>query len=114
MSAWRSLSSEQAVALIEQLETLLDKSQVPAEATAVETDGPIDQALIDRIKETISAIVQTTGVRYDEELKRHLVAAGLQRLADLTVSQGQELLKALDAKQLTAWAETALKPVAAG
>ena len=114
VSAWRSLSSEQAVALIEQLETLLDKSQVPAEATAVETDGPIDQALIDKIKETISAIVQTTGVRYDEELKRHLVAAGLQRLADLTVSQGQELLKALDAKQLTAWAETALKPVAAG
>lgn len=114
VSAWRSLSAEQAAALIEQLETLVDKSQVPAEATAVETDGPIDQTLIDQIKETISAIVQTTGVRYDEELKRHLVAAGLQRIADLTVLQGQELLKALDAKQLTAWAETALKPATAG
>lgn len=114
VSAWRSLSAEQAAALIEQLETLLDTSQVPPEATAVETDGPIDQALIDSIKAAIGGIVQTTGVRYDLELREHLTAAGLQRIADLTVSQGQELLKAVNAKQLTAWAESALKPVAAG
>lgn len=111
VKAWRSLDCDQAAELITKLESMVDTSQVPPEAVSVETDGAIDQALIDRIKQAISVVVQTSGVRYDLEVKKLLTEHSLNRLADLTVAQGQTLLKAIEERQLTAWAESALRKI---
>ncbi len=109
VNALRSLTAKQADELIAKLQQMVDASQVPPEATSVEVDGPVDQALIDQIKEQIGIAVQTGMPGMADDVKRMLAECGAMRLAGLTVRQGQVMLKAVTARNLQIWATSALK-----
>lgn len=102
-----SLSSQGASDLIAALEAKLavnnsvgnEPSKMDGTATSVPSDGPCSETQMQQVRTLIQQIAQTDGVGIPNRVKAALDAKGL-KLADLTITECEELIAALGAKNI--------------
>lgn len=121
----RNLTNEAATELIAALESKLaqvsnaiaGESQQPTDAVSWPSSGPCSIEQVNAIKQQM---VQLQDPAIVEQVKKHLAANGKARIADLTVTDADTLLKSLEAKNLAAFIGKTLvkveqlQPVAVG
>jgi hypothetical protein len=124
VSSVNSLTTTQAGEILARLEAARLKaelarevtgaSKLPTEATSAALAGPCSQVQIDRAKALVMELEQVKPGSA-AKIKQKLQAAGMQKIADLSMSDCDALLQQLAARNIEAFFTAALsKPVAAG
>lgn len=104
-----NLTEEQLDDLLAKLEAMVDQSKVPANATSMDVNGPVGQETIDQIKSQIDQAVQTGMPDLAKEVKQKLQQSGLERLADLTQTEAETLLKSIQMRAMAAFFDADLQ-----
>lgn len=103
VASFRSLSADDATALITTLESklaALEASKLPENVTSCPVSSPCTQADIDRIKTAVGEIAEKDP-EFPAKYKARLVAQGKQRTADLSIKEASAVFRALSIKNLS-------------
>ncbi len=112
----RNLTHEAAATFIASLEAMATKlttsmvGESRANPAAINQDNcdPCTEIQVNTARELIKDLAQQIGPQIAQQIKSRLQACGLEKIADLTVSECACLLNALSLKNLEVWASQAL------
>ena len=108
VSHWRQLTTEQASQIIGGLTQLADEKAAEIQAaTSIRNDDPATEEQVRSIKQLASEIEQNDP-GFSAKIVEKLHAANLTRLADLTVSEADQLISQLGIKNISSFIEASL------
>lgn len=99
VKAWRSLTADQAIELIQKLQGRIEKSKLP-ETHSAPNNAPASQPQIDQAKAAMKEIAQNGHKDIADRIKAKLKQHGLDVLADLTMAECDQLIQSLRMQNL--------------
>ena len=95
-------------------ETEPTQSDSTQTATSQSIHDPVSPAMVDRIKSKIADAAQLGVADIPKRVKEKLLSVGLQKLEDLTVTEAETLISAIETKALEAWLTQSIEGHAVG